>query len=130
MQFRETLNNFTNALIRKSSNEIIYEMKLNKEFDVFNVTVQNQMNIINNRNKYRREVVDALVFATFDTKTRYDNRYKIIKMKFDDKVYIKLHKGYHLFELKNAKFFNQRIESFTIFDKCDKLTYKLNLFKI
>ena len=51
-------------------------------------------------------------------------------MKFDNKTYIKLYKGYYLFELKNAKFFNQRVELFTIFDKYGKLAYKLNLFKI
>ena len=88
------------------------------------------MNIIDNRNKYRREAVNALVFATFDIKTRYDNRYKTVEMKSDNKTYIKLHKRYHLFKLKNAKLFNQKVESFISFNKCNKLTYKLNLFKI
>ena len=63
-------------------------MKLNKEFDIFDIIIQNQINIINNRNKYRREVVDVLVFAIFNIKTRYDNRYKVTKMKFDNKAYI------------------------------------------
>ena len=106
MQFRGTLNNFINASIKKFPNEIAYEMKLNKELDIFNVIIQNQINIIDDRNKYRREAVNALVFTTFNTKTRYDNRHKIIKMKFDDKTYIKLYKKYHLSELKNAKLFN------------------------
>ena len=100
------MNNFTNALIEKSSDEIVYEMKLNKGLDVSDVIIQNQINIIDNRNKYRREVVDVLVFAIFDIKIRYNNRHKVIKMKFGDKAYIKLHKRYHLFELKNAKLFN------------------------
>ena len=51
-------------------------------------------------------------------------------MKFDDKAYIKLYKRYYLFELKNAKLFNQKIELFTIIDKYEKLTYKLDLFNI
>ena len=106
MQFREILNNFTNALIKKSSNDIIYEMKSNKKLNIFDVIVQNQINIINNRNKYRREVVNALIFAIFDIKTHYDNRYKVVKMKFDNKAYIILYKKNHLFELKNAKLFN------------------------
>ena len=130
MQFREILNNFINASIRKSSNEIAYEMKLNEKFKVFDVIAQSQMNIIYNQNKYRRKIINVLVFAIFDIKTRYDNHYKVIKMKFDYKVYIKLHKKYHLFELKNAKLFNQRVKLFTIFNKYDKLIYKLNLFKI
>ena len=37
MQFREILNNSINALIKKSSNEIIYEMKLNEEFNIFDI---------------------------------------------------------------------------------------------
>ena len=130
MQFRENLNNSINVSTKKFSNEIAYEMKLNEGLDIFDVTIQNQTNIIDDRNKYRREVADAFAFATFDTKTRYDNRYKAVKMKFDDKAYIKLYKKYHLFELENAKLFNQRVESFTIFDKYGKLIYKLDLFKI
>ena len=51
-------------------------------------------------------------------------------MKFNDKAYIKLHKKNHLFELKNAKLFNQKVGLFTIFIKYDKLIYKLNLSKI
>ena len=53
MQFREILNNFTNASIKKFSNEIVYEMKLNKELDIFDVIIQNQINIIDDRNNYR-----------------------------------------------------------------------------
>ena len=106
MQFRETLNNFTNVSTKKSSNEIAYEMKLNEELNVFNMIIQSQINIIDNRNRYRREAVDVLVFMTFDAKTRYNTRHKAIKMKFDDKAYIKLHKEYHLRKIKNAKLFN------------------------
>ena len=64
------------------------------------------MNIINNRNKYRRKVVNVFVFAIFNAKARYDNYYKTIEIKSDDKAYIKLYKKYHLFELENAKLFN------------------------
>ena len=39
---------------------MIYEMKLNKEFDIFDVIAESRINIINNRNKYRREVIDVL----------------------------------------------------------------------
>ena len=106
MQFREILNNFINASIEKSSNEIVYEMKSNEKFDVFDVITENQIDIIDNRNKYRRNVVDVFIFATFDAKAHYDNRYKVIKMKFNNKAYIKLHKKNHLFKLKNAKHFN------------------------
>ena len=81
-------------------------MKLNERFNIFDVITQNQTNIINNRNKYRREIVNVFVFATFDVKTRYYNRYKTVKMKSDNKTYIKLYKRYHLLELKNAKLFN------------------------
>ena len=91
---------------------------------------QSQINIIDNRIKNRREIVNALVFATFDIKIHYDNHYKIIKMKFNNKAYIKLHKRYYLFKLKNAKLFNQRVELFKKFYKYNKLIYKLNLLKI
>ena len=51
-------------------------------------------------------------------------------MKIENKIYIKLYYKYHLFDLKNAKFFNQKIKFFTIFVKYKKFVYKLNLFKI
>ena len=50
-------------------------------------------------------------------------------MKFNNKAFFKLYKRYHLFKLKNAKFFNQKVELFTIFCKYDKLIHKLNFFK-
>ena len=58
-----------NALIKKSSNEIAYEMKLNEKFNVFDVIVQSQTNIINNQNKYRRKAVNVFAFTRFDIKT-------------------------------------------------------------
>ena len=51
-------------------------------------------------------------------------------MKFNDKTYIKLYKKYHLFKLKNATLFNQKVKLFTIFYKYNKLIYKLNLLKL
>ena len=77
------LNNFINASIRKYSNEIVYEMKSSKEFDVFDVISESQINIIDNRNKNRRKIVNAFVFAIYNIKIRYNNHYKVIKMKFD-----------------------------------------------
>ena len=62
--------------------------------------IQNQIDIIDNRNKNRREINNAFIFVIFDIKIRYNNHYKIIKMKFNNKIYIKLHKKYHLFKLK------------------------------
>ena len=37
-----------NESTEKSLNEIIYKIKLNKEFDIFDVIIQNQINMINN----------------------------------------------------------------------------------
>ena len=51
-------------------------------------------------------------------------------MNFNNKAYIKLCKKYYLFKLKTAKPFNQRVESFIILYKYDKLIYKLKLLKI
>ena len=51
MQFKNILNNFINVFIKKISNEIIYKMKLNNKLNVFNITIKNQTNIINIRNK-------------------------------------------------------------------------------
>ena len=90
MQFREILNNFTNASIESFSNEIVYEIKLNEEFNIFDVIIQNQINIINNRNKNYQEVVDVFIFTIFDIETHYNNRYKVVNMKFNHKAYIKL----------------------------------------
>ena len=91
MQFRKTLNNFINASIKKPSNEIVYEMKLNKTFDIFDVIIQNKINIIDNRDKNRRKATDVFAFAIFNIKTHYDNHYKVVKIKLNDKTNIKLY---------------------------------------
>ena len=86
MYLRSTLNNSTNASTGKSPNEIAYG--INKETDILNEGNKEQTNIIDNSNGNRQEAADALAFAAFDTKLRYDGRHQAVTMEPGEKAYI------------------------------------------
>ena len=130
VQLRSTLNNSTNTSIGKSPNEITYGMKLNDGLDVSNVGAKDQTDVIDTRNRNRQEAADALAFAAFDAKTRYDGKHKAMVMEVGDKAFIKLHHGYHLPGLENAKLSNQRTGPFTVLARYGKLAYELELPKV
>ncbi len=127
---RGTLNNSTNASTGKSLNEIVYGMKLNDGTDVTNVAVKGQTDVIDDRNRNRQEAIDALAFAAAEMKIRYDERHKLLIMEPGDKAYVKLHHGYKLPGLENAKLSNQRTGPFPILRQWGNLTYELDLPKL
>jgi DNA-directed RNA polymerase subunit K/omega len=60
-------------------------------------------------------------------KIRYDSRRTQLDLKFENDVYLKLHKEYNQSELINRKFAKQRFESVMIIEKINKLVYKLDI---
>lgn len=124
------MNNSTNASTKKALNEIVYDMKLNNEIDITNVAIKKQIDVIDNRNRNRQKAIDALTFAIITIKIRYNERYKLLIMKSEDRVYVKLHHEYKLSELKNIKLLNQRARPFSVLKQGENLTYELELPKI
>ena len=107
-EIRKRMREPANASTGKAPNEIAYGMKLNDGLDVSNVATKDQTDVIDARNRNRQEAAAALAFAAFDAKARYDSHHKAMVMELGDKAYIKLHHGYHLPGLENAKLYKQR----------------------
>ena len=51
-------------------------------------------------------MLNAFIFKILNNKIRYNNRYKIILIKIENKIFIKLYHEYNLFNLENVKLFN------------------------
>ena len=60
----------------------------------------------------------------------YDFKHKFIDLKADQKIYIKFHRNYFQFDLKNCKYSKQRLKSINILKKINRLIYVLKISKI
>ena len=127
VHLRGSLNNSTNTSTGKAPNEIVYGTKLNDGSDVTDVLAKDQTDVVNDRARYRQEASDALAFAAVDAKFRYDSKHKALVMEKGDKAFVKLHRGYRLPGLENAKLSNQRAGPFTILERVGNLAYRLDL---
>ena len=82
----------------------------------------------NQLRQIKRENVEiAITFVNVLNKTRYDAMHKTLKFKIDDKMYLRLHHNYIIFDLFNHKLSKQRVKSFSIIEKIDNLTFRLQL---
>lgn len=127
VHLRSTLNNSTNASTGKAPNEILYGMKLHDGSDVTDVASKNQTDIVTDRARYRQEASDSLAFAAANAKFLYDSKHKPMTMEPGEKAFVKLHKGYRIPGLENAKLSNQRAGPFTILRRIGDLAYELDL---
>ena len=121
------LNNVFNVIIDREFNEIIYEFKLR---DVLIVLIRKFMKIDDidfERFRYQRKTIDVISYVMIKIKIIYDSRHIFLLFKSNDKVYLRLHKKYILFNKFNAKLFNQRIDSFFVKRRIKRLIYELNL---
>ena len=129
------MNNSTNVSTKISFNEILYDFKILKVTDFLNNDLakvrtddENSAIIIEKeRFRLRKKIEKSIFFAQTITKLRYDSKHSSLKLKKEDKVFIRLHKKYTQSDLKNKKFSKQRVKSIIIFEKIDRLTYKLNI---
>ena len=74
----------------------------------------------------RKKIEKSIFFAQMITKLRYDSKHNSLKLK-KKKFFIRLYKKYIQSNLKNKKFNKQRVKSIIIFEKIDRLIYKLNI---
>ena len=122
------LNNTFNIATDLSLNEIIYGFKVKDA--ISNLIAFNTANVQNlsiQRMKYQREIVDVTNFATVKIKIYYDSRHISIRLKQSEKIYLQLNKDYKLFDKSNSKLFQQKCESFRIFERIERFAYRLKL---
>ena len=121
------LNNASNAIIDRSFNEMMYKFKLR---DVLIALTRKFIKIDDvdfERFRHQRETVDAISYVMIKIKIMYDARHIFLLFKSNDKVFLRLHKRYTLLNKFNIKLFNQRVDSFFIKRKIERLIYELNL---
>ena len=122
--FQSQLNNFSNASIDLSSNEIIYEFRVREAlFMKISTSIED---ISKNRLRNRQKTADAISFVNAHMKIRYDVKHKSLLLQSEDKVYLRLHKNYEIAN-QHKKLNNQRCESFLIKRRVDRLAYELNI---
>ena len=125
--FQSYFNNVFNAIIDKSSNEIIYDFKIR---DVF-VAFIKQITFTNRefeRFRHQKKSVDVTFYVMIRIKIIYDLKHFSLMFKSSEKIFFRLHKNYILFFKFNVKLFNQRINFFIVKRRVKRLAYELNLF--
>ena len=117
-------NNFSNASIDLSFNEIIYDFKIREILFMKASTSKKQ--ISENKLRNRQKIVDAISFVNAHMKIRYDVRHKSLLLQFEDKAYLRLHKNYQILN-QHKKLDNQKCGSFLIKRRIDRFAYELNI---
>ena len=132
------LNNNVHVVIEKSLNQIVIDFQL-KEIMIAVImsfalrqssnttTIVAKSKFEKNRFVFQKEIDDVIAFVVAKSKILYDKKHQFLKFNFDDKTYLRFHHEYSLSSQINVKLFNQRIESFLIKRRIDKLAYELNL---
>ena len=120
-----SLNNALNVSIERFLNEIVYDFKIRKTLTALNI--ENHINIEKERFRHRAEAVDVTSFAAVKFKIYYDVRHQSLLLKSDDQTFLRLNHEYFLSEKSNSKLFNQRIESFLVKRRIERLIYELEL---
>ena len=68
-----------------------------------------------------------MTFVNAFSKIRYDNKHRVINIKKNDIIYLRLYQKYTISSFANFKLSKQRVDFFEIFDKIDNLVFRLQL---
>ena len=129
------MNNSTNVFTDVFSNEIFYKFKILKVTDLLNndvvkTKIENDISKIiveKKRVMLKKKTENIITYAQIIFKIRYDFKHKSIDLKTSQKIYIKFHRKYFQFDLKNRKYSKQRLKSINILKKINRLIYKLKI---
>ena len=72
------------------------------------------------------QVEKFIIFVNITVKLQYDNSHIKMNIKVKSRIYLKLHNEYKISEI-NEKLTQQRVNSFTVIEKINRLIYKLKL---
>ena len=94
-------NNVVHVITKYVSNEFVYEFKNNKTLNMLtNLSFENYNQL---RQIKQKNVEIVITFVNVLNKIRYDAIHKTLKFKIDDKMYLRLHHNYIIFDLFNHK---------------------------
>lgn len=124
-QIQANLNNSRNASTGASPNQLLYGTNTNT--DVLTALKDEVADYRLLRQEMRDAAQEAVDFATFGWKERYDRRHKPLRFKRGDRVLLRLHTGYSIPGHSNRKYSNRYAGPFKILSKVGNLAYKLDL---
>ena len=127
LTFQSYFNNAFNAIIDKSSNEIIYDFKIRDVFVVF-IKQITSTNREFERFRHQKKIVDVTFYVMIKIKIIYDLKHISFMFKSSENSFFRLNKNYILFFKFNVKLFNQRIDFFIVKRRVKRFAYELNLF--
>ena len=78
------------------------------------------------REHLRHDAQLAMDFAAAQAKRRYDGKHRPIEFEVGDKVYLRLHRGYHLPGNPSRKYSQQRAGPFVVKKRVGRLAYELD----
>lgn len=107
------VKNKLTAISKKINDKLMFDKKLKK--------------VLNTCFKLRQKTFNAVFFANVKTKLIHNRRHKLLLLKKENKVYLKLCKNYKLPRINNKKLLNQHCNSFLIKQRVERLTCKLEL---
>ncbi len=115
----------TIAFTKYSFNQTLYEMNIKSQITLLiEDFMKNQQHL---REIIRKNVANVIDFVSVRFKIMYDDNHKSLAFNIEDKVYLRLHNEYFLFEKENLKLSNQRFDSYAVKRKVDNVVYELNL---
>ena len=121
-------NNVVHVIIEYAFNEFVYDFKIN---DTLNLLADLFSKNYSQLRQLKRENAEiAMIFVNAFNKIRYDEIHKTLEFNIDDKMYLRLHQNYIIFDLINHKLSKQRVKFFFIIEKINNLVFRLQLFSI
>ncbi|EAQ86812.1 hypothetical protein CHGG_08065 [Chaetomium globosum CBS 148.51] len=119
------LNSSYSAPIQSSPHEQLFGFKLPGPFEALAIPPSVESDIPSMRESLREDARLAMDFAAARAKRRYDANRRDIEFKEGDKVYLRLHKGYHLPGNPPRKLSQQRTGPFEVVRRVGRLAYEL-----
>ncbi len=107
-----------------TSNQTLYEVNIRLSLMMLNDHTVDSTFV---RKFIRKKVANVIDFANTRFKIIYDDKHKSLAFNSENKVYLRLHHEYSLFEKENFKLSSQRFDSYTVKRKVDNVVYELNL---
>ena len=86
------------ASTRKAPNQVIYRFKTNDLIII--IRKPSGTDVEKERTLVRREAEDSILFTSIYMKATYNQTHQPLQFKPDDKVFLKLHKGYNVLREK------------------------------
>ena len=127
-RFHRNFNNNNNSTF----NEIVYNFISMQTFNLMKFFAKNdEFSLKNRRFIARLKIFDVMIFTQMNVKHYYNEKNQLLFIKFENFVYIRLHKRYDIsfIAMFNLKFNQQYAKSFKIVKKVKRLIYRLKLFQ-